>query len=63
MDKELLLEESTKTYKQLKEVGIKAEMVVLDGEGHFFEYGREEESGVQETLDGISSFLIEELGC
>lgn len=62
VDKDVLIEESTKTYVQLRDVGVRAEIIVLENEGHFFEYGREYETGVKEVMDGISAFLIRELG-
>ena len=62
LDTSVLLEESIRTYDQLCELEVPVELLLVEGEGHCFEWKREEESGIKSILDKAAHFVGEYLG-
>lgn len=51
-------EESIRTYDQLRELGVPAELSLIEGEGHCFDWQREEEPHIKAVLDKVTNFLV-----
>lgn len=61
LDNSVLPAESERTYEQLRALGVNVRLTSVEGEGHGFDWGREDELGVKEELDKVAEFLIEYL--
>lgn len=60
-DTSVLPDESIRTYDQLRELGVPVELSLVEGEGHGFDWGREDEPHIKPELDRISEFLVKYL--
>jgi acetyl esterase/lipase len=62
LDTSVAPEESIRTYDQLRELGVPVELSLVEGEGHCFDWQREEEPHIKAVLDKVANFLVHYLG-